>query len=195
MKLSKYIKISSIVIFVALLLGVTYLSLHSNKPINKVVMHTFPALLDGSVHDNLKKASLAVIGKVVSEKTYDDNGVVFTDYSLQIDKIIKSKDPKPTEITVSLTGGIVKGTEYVVEGGKLLSKDDTYLFFLNKRFPDEKDSNLYCPAYYGEGVIKVNSEMINGKKEYKGVEFNQDNKFESNLIGKYVESELSDDLK
>ena len=150
--------------------------------------------LPGTFEDNIKNSDIILVGKVTSSTSYDMHGVPFTDYSIETVKNIKSKKKNLQDIKVSITGGKINGTQYIVDGENPLNIGDTYLLFLDKRYPND-DSNSQYTLVYDNSIVKVNEELSGDKKVFKGDTFNPENPFETKLKEKDVEQELKNILE
>jgi len=80
-----------------------------------------------NIHNAFQNSDIVLIGEVTSHNSYEQNKVVFTDYNLNIEKVIKSNTNSLSYIKVSLTGGDLNGVQYRINKLQMLNDGDTYL--------------------------------------------------------------------
>lgn len=132
-------------------------------------------------------SELCVIGTV--KKSEDSTLAV--NHELENIKVINSRigelDP---EMIVSTFGNYASLPEEV----QLLNVGDTYLFFLNKAYPDDDISKVYSAVGAYQGVYEVTPSKSGKLADYTFKQFNDKNAVEKNIIGKKLSESLGDIL-
>lgn len=108
--------------------------------------------------DQLKnKSDIVAIGNVKNVQTEEIEGLLFTNYEVEVIDTLKGDNTTSNNIIVSLTGGETNQVSMVANETKLLELGDTYLFALQKVWPDDDSSNLYAPCGEYQGIFKCAS--------------------------------------
>ncbi len=137
-------------------------------------------------------ADCAVLGTVCATDTYEYNGLVFTEASLDTAEVIKG-NPED-DIKVLFTGGVLNNTEYKVKEIVIPTVGDTFLFLLS-----EKDNLGHRSPVGGyQGMFKLKNtgiEQLNAENSDIAA-FNPENQLEQEVISgennlyMYVEEQM-----
>lgn len=190
MKKNVFLKVSVIALAVFISVGAIYFTINPKQ----VISHANWVGQQNSMKEVFENSELALIAKVNASNSYEQNKVVFTNYSVSVDKVLKSNGSVPQDIEISLSGGDLNGVQYRFDKQKLLKKGDTYLFLLKKRYPKDANSKVYSLVGGYQGAINIKAEQVNNNKSYKGLHFNPDNNLEKELVDKDVIKELIFDV-
>lgn len=137
-----------------------------------------------NIKDIINSSEIIVVGTVKSSNSYELSKAVFTNYTISVEKVLKksSNFSIGEQIDVRLTGGQINGVNYVLEDTKYLNKNDTYMFMLEKTYPEDKNSNVYTPIGSYQGIISLD------KASGKFKEFNKNNKIEKDILNKNTQN-------
>ena len=175
-----------LVALVALFIYLLYINLEKKNNVISAVNWTNQQT---SIKEAFNNSELAIIATIKEVKSYEQHKAVFTDYSIEILEVLKTNSAGDSQkIQVSLSGGDINGVHTRIERQKLLNIDETYLFLLNKRYPNDLNSNQYSPIGGYQGILSVISKNISGKKIFIGQQFNFENVLEKDIIQKDIES-------
>ena len=137
-------------------------------------------------------ADCAVLGTVCATNTYEYNGLVFTEASLDTAEVIKGSPED--DIKVLFTGGVLNNIEYKVKEIVIPTAGDTFLFLLS-----EKDNLGHRSPVGGyQGMFKLKNtgiEQLNAENSDIAA-FNPENQLEQEVISggnnlyMYVEEQM-----
>jgi hypothetical protein len=158
--------------------------LYSNK---KITTHSNYIDLKNNIHDAANASALIVTGTVKSQYSYKLYGVMFTNYVINITKVLKQSSNAtklPDKIEVRVTGGQLNGETEPFEDFNGLNNNDRCLFLLNKTFIDKPENNFYTPVGGGFQGIIVTKQDKEGNDIVTKV--NEKNIIENQVIGKGI---------
>ncbi|WP_432405076.1 hypothetical protein [Wukongibacter sp. M2B1] len=159
-------------------------------------VHTNYVGIKNSIEEVYNQSDLVVTGNVKESYSYKIGNMIFTNYKIAIDETIKTKyDGFKDEIEVVQSGGRYEGQERVFKEIKPLEIGNTYLFLLNKTWPEKTNNNFFTPYGAFQGVIdfKIDKTAKMTKDEKKIVKgFNKANKIEEKLINKDLNKMLKE---
>lgn len=137
-------------------------------------------------------ADCAVLGTVSATNTYEYNGLVFTEASLNTAEVIKG-NPED-DIKVLFTGGVLNNTEYKVKEIVIPTVGDTFLFLLSEK--DNLGHRSPVGGYQGMFKLKdTGAEALNAENSDIAA-FNPENQLEREVISggnnlyMYVEEQM-----
>lgn len=152
----------------------------------------------GTYSDISESAELIMIATVkdVSVANIGTSSLLFTHYSVDVNEVIKNtKNYDVSDACVRFTGGRRGDVNYKVKETPKLTIGDTYLFVLNKIYPEDDTSNDFSPRGGYQGAFKVavpeaQTFDLDGLDNYKIEPLNKHNKALENEISGETISEL-----
>ncbi|WP_055665919.1 hypothetical protein [Desnuesiella massiliensis] len=145
--------------------------------------------LKANMKEIINDSGLIVIGKPIKINTFEYGNIIFTDYEIQTQEVLKNSNNHNTEkIVVRLTGGKLNGVEQVSENIKQLDLNNTYLFALHRTFPEKVGDCVYTPMGAYQGILNVNSKDSESYYTVNG--FNKDNEIEKEVLNKKLNKNL-----
>lgn len=153
-----------------------------------------------NLKDLVSSSELIVKGKVTKITPIEFKKVIFTDYDIDIQDVLKGENQ---HVVVRLTGGTLDGTKLVAEGIEQLEKNQEYMFCLQKVFPDDSSSNLFSPIGAYQGIFAIDESQkhtlsaneittsgevtLSDNDKIKIKSFNKNNVIEKELAGKEID--------
>lgn len=142
----KTVKISlMLVIIVAVSCGYIAYQKDSQPTLERIEMSVSWARLYDNVTQLANYSDLIIVGEIVTADSYNEqvvpydtpgNTMVFTDYMIEINQIIRGKS-ETREITVHQTGGVIDNKMHVVSDDPLLLTEKTVILFLTRYEPNK----------------------------------------------------------
>lgn len=119
-----------------------------------------------NLKDVVSSSKLIVKGKVTKITPIEIREIIFTDYEIDVDEVLKGEQQ---HVVVRLTGGTLNGAKQVSDEIKPLEKNQEYLFCLEKAFPDDSDSDVFSPigAYQGIFAVEKTNLLVSNKSKAK----------------------------
>lgn len=142
-----------------------------------------------NIDEMLQEESLAVVGKVTNSWADDSEGIVFTHYPVEVQKVLKNPEQTNLEgIDFIFTGGKTEQQESVVLETPRLEKGKQYFFIATKTNPDDPNSKTYTPMGAYQGVFELESAVkpATGKEDYVIRPMNSRNVVEKDAVGTYL---------
>lgn len=193
---NKYLVIVLGVLVVGSIVTANATSIHNSN--NNVQHLSFDFINQKSnLKDVVSSSELIIKGKVTKITPLEIKKVIFTDYEIDVDDVLKGEKQ---HVVVRLTGGTLDGTQLISDEIKPLEKNQKYIFCLEKVFPEDPNSNAFSPIGAYQGIFAIEEsdtvksttsasaslQSLNNDK-VKIKKFNTSNIVEKTILGKDID--------